>query len=63
LGQRRREPANTANTVYFYSDCKQSGSSSACISPGSPLTDISSIFGQIGGNFLIVKLIPESVFP
>ncbi len=54
---------NTATTVYFYSDYKQSGSSSTCISPGSPLTDISSIFGQIGGNFLTVKLIPESVWP
>ena len=54
---------NTGNTVYFYSDYKQSGSSSSCVSPGSPLTDISKIFGQIGSNFLTVKLIPESAWP
>jgi Flp pilus assembly protein TadG len=54
---------NTGNTVYFYSDYKQSGSASTCISPGSPLTDLSSIFGQIVVNFLNVKLIPESAWP
>jgi hypothetical protein len=54
---------NTGNTVYFYSDYKQSGSSSTCVSPGSPLTDISKIFGQIGSNFLNVKLISEGAWP
>jgi Flp pilus assembly protein TadG len=49
--------------VYFYSDYTQSGSSSSCVSPGSPLTGISSIFGAIAGDLLTVRLVPETVWP
>ena len=49
--------------VYFYSDYTQSGSSSSCVSPGSPLTGISSIFSAIAGDLLTVRLVPETVWP
>jgi Flp pilus assembly protein TadG len=49
--------------VYFYSDYKQSGSSSSCVSPGFPLADISTIFGAIAGDLLTVRLVPETVWP
>jgi hypothetical protein len=49
--------------VYFYSDYKQSGSGSSCVSPGNPLTDIDSIFGAIAGDLLTVRLVPETVWP
>jgi hypothetical protein len=51
------------NKVFFFSDYNQSGSPSSCVSPGSPLTNISSIFGAIAGDLLTVRLVPESVWP
>jgi Putative Flp pilus-assembly TadE/G-like len=54
---------NTTKTTYFYSDYNQSGSSSTCMSPGSPITNINSIFQQISTNLLTVRLLPQSVWP
>lgn len=54
---------NTGNTVYFYSDYNQSGSSSTCKSTGSSVTDINGIFSAISSNLLTVRLLPESVWP
>jgi len=54
---------NTGGTVYFYSDYNQSGSSSSCVSPGSSITDLKTIFQDIGSGNLQVRLLPESVWP
>jgi hypothetical protein len=56
-------PDGTVQNVYFYSDYKQSGSGSTCVSPGAPLVNLSSIFGAIAGDLLTVRLVPESVWP
>jgi hypothetical protein len=53
----------TVQTVYFYSDYKQSGSGSTCVSLAAPVANLDSIFGAIAGNLLTVRLVPESVWP
>jgi hypothetical protein len=54
---------NVGNTVYFFSDYNQSGSSSTCKSTGSSITNINSIFTEISTNLLTVRLLPENVWP
>jgi hypothetical protein len=51
---------NSGKTVYFYSDYNQSGSSSSCVSSGSSITNIGSIFQAIVTGLLQVRLIPNS---
>lgn len=54
---------NTSKTTYFYSDNNQSGGNNGCTSPGSPITDISAIFGAISNDLLTVRLMPGTVWP
>jgi hypothetical protein len=54
---------STLDKVFFFSDYTQSGSGSSCVSPGAPITNISSIFGIIAGDLLTVRLVPETVWP
>jgi hypothetical protein len=44
---------------YFYSDYKQSGSSSTCYA-SQPVTSLSAIFASIGGDLTTARLIPDS---
>jgi Flp pilus assembly protein TadG len=58
------DPTNgLPDKVYFYSDYKQSGSGSSCVSLGSPLAGLNAIFGAIAGDLLTVRLVPETVWP
>jgi Flp pilus assembly protein TadG len=58
------DPATGApEKVFFFSDYNESGSGSSCVSPGSSVTNINSIFQQIAGGLLTVRLVPETVWP
>jgi hypothetical protein len=55
--------SGTLTRSFFYSDYKQSGSSSTCVSTGTSVADINGIFGAISNDLLTVRLLPESVWP
>jgi hypothetical protein len=49
-----------SSTQYFFSDYNQSGSGSTCQSASQPATSIAEIFADIGTDFTVAKIIPDS---